>query len=101
MKKDLCQILQTQTGLSPEDYHEAKRIKAEKGGAVSDILIKKKLLTESQYLEALSVFYDIPFMPKLPLEHIDGNISQYVPIHFLKKYMMAPLADTTPHPTSP
>ncbi|OQX22073.1 MAG: type II secretion system protein GspE [Desulfobacteraceae bacterium IS3] len=101
MKKDLCQILQTQTGLSPEDYQEAKRIRAEKGGAVSDILIKKKLLTESQYLEALSVFYDIPFMPKLPLEHIDGNISQYVPIHFLKKYMLAPLADTNPHPASP
>lgn len=93
MKKDLCQILQNYGGISADDYQEAKRVKAEKGGTIGDILIKKKLMTETRYMEALSEFYNIPFLPKLPMERIDGSISRYVPIQFLKKYMMVPLAN--------
>jgi len=91
MKKHLFDILKETVGLSDEDLQEVIRTKAEKGGNTLEILIKKKIATETQILEALSIRYDIPFWPKLPLNHIAANISQDVPIHFLKKYFMVPL----------
>lgn len=42
-------------------------------------------------LEALSIQYDIPFWPKLPLNNIGTDITHNVPMQFLKKYFMVPL----------
>ncbi len=71
---------------------EAVITKAEKGGKLSDILIRKKVTTETRILEAFSKLYDIPFWPKLPLESIENPLTRDVPIQFLKKCCMVPLA---------
>ena len=87
----LSDILKDNFGISEEDLSEAQKIKCEKGGAFGEILIRKNLITETQLLEALSIQYDIPFRPELPLNNFKADFTQHVPIQFLKKYTMVPL----------
>lgn len=88
----LGEILTEQSGLSEEDFREALRIRREKGGNLADILTKKKLLTETQYLEALSLLYGIPFWPRLPLERMEPDGTARIPLPFLKRHFLVPLA---------
>ncbi len=92
MKQNLASILEKDFGVSREDYLEARQLQAEKGGNLRDILIKRKLITEDRLLEALSLQYEIPYWPTLPLDSIEAGFTQNVPIQFLKKYLMVPLA---------
>jgi len=91
MKKSLAHILESTWGVSKEDFIEARRIKAEKGGPTGEALVEKKVITEKQLLEALSIQYDIPFRPELPLENFSIDFTRQVPIQFLKKYTLVPL----------
>jgi general secretion pathway protein E len=91
MQKKLFQIFRENLNISEEDLEEAKRIKTEKGGDFGEILVTKKMITERQLLEALSIQYDIPFWPELPLEKNKTDFTDHVPIQFLKKYIMVPL----------
>ena len=95
MQKPLTQILKETFGVSEEDLNEAQKIKTEKGGSFGDILVAKKNITEKQLLEALSIQYDIPFWPDLPLENFKTDFTSQVPIQFLKKYAMVPLISAT------
>ncbi len=94
MNKHFSDLLISTTGISEADIQEAQRIQVEKGGRIGEILVKKEIITESQLLEALSLEYDIPFWPKLPMEPIGADTTQDVPIHFLKKHLMAPLTSS-------
>jgi hypothetical protein len=60
MQRNLSQIFRENLNISEEDLKEAHRIKAEKGGDFGEILVTKKMITERQLLEALSIQYDIP-----------------------------------------
>jgi len=90
-KKNLTGILKETAGLAEEDLREAEKLKMEKGVRLSEALLQKKIVTESQLLEAFSLQYSIPFWPYLPINNIAGEFTQKVPIQFLKKYVMAPL----------
>jgi general secretion pathway protein E len=87
----LSQILADQYGLSEEVLAEARRIQAEKGGSVGSILVQQKSISEDQLLAALGRQYGIPFWPKLPLDNIESDLVDTVPIQFLKKFAMVPL----------
>lgn len=91
MINHLSNILIETFGVPFEEVKSAQRTQREKGGRTEEILIQKKSITENQLLEALSVLYEIPFWPDLPLENISPDCTRYVPIHFLKKYTMVPL----------
>lgn len=91
IQKSLSQILRDKFGVSEEELLEANDIGKEKGGRTGEILLQKKIISEKQLLEALSVQYDIPFWPDLPLNNIGNSFTQRVPIQFLKKYAMVPL----------
>jgi general secretion pathway protein E len=91
MQKKLFQIFRENLNISEEDLEEAKRIKTEKGGDFGEILVTKKMITERQLLEALSIQYDIPFWPELSFEKYKTDFTDHVPIQFLKKYIMVPL----------
>jgi len=91
MKKHLSQILKENFGISKEDYSDAKKLKKEQNTGIGEILVKKKIITETQLLEALSIQYDIPFLPKLSVDDIRNDFTKHVPIQFLKKYLMVPL----------
>ncbi len=75
---------------------EARRIKEEKGGRIGDILVQQKNISETQLLEALSTQYDLPYWPILPLDSIESEFIEKVPIQFLKKYLMVPLEYENP-----
>ena len=63
---------------------------------MGDTLVRKNLITELQYLEALSTFYHIPFQPNLTLEGSDTTFTETIPIQFLRKYQMVPIAPEIP-----
>jgi len=92
MIKHLSQILHDNFNISREALDEAQKIKIEKGEKTGEFLLKKKIITESQLLEALSIQYNIPFQPDLPLENIGQDITGQIPIQFLKKHVMVPLS---------
>jgi general secretion pathway protein E len=91
MKQELLNILSEQTPISAEDFEEAWRIKSEKGGFIGEVLIKKKLVTEPQLMEALARLYGIEFWKQLPTERMDSRFTGIVPIQFLKRYFIVPL----------
>ncbi|MEJ2657785.1 MAG: type II secretion system ATPase GspE [Desulfobacterales bacterium] len=95
MQKNLSQILKDRFNVSEEDLEEAQRLNTEKGTGFAEILVSKKMITERQLLEALSVQYDIPFWPELPVEKCQTDFTSHVPIQFLKKYIMVPLISKT------
>jgi general secretion pathway protein E len=96
MQKHFTQILKDTFEVSEEDLKEAQSIKSEKGVDFGEILVAKKVITERQLLEALSIQYDIPFWPELPLEKFRTDFTDHVPIQFLKKYNMVPLIKGDP-----
>jgi general secretion pathway protein E len=98
MTKPLSQILSETAGISDADLDDAVKTQSEKGGAIGEILVKRKVISEAQLLEALSIQYDIPFWPKLPMDHIGTELTQQVSIQFLKKYCMVPLAPNGENP---
>jgi general secretion pathway protein E len=98
MQKNLPQIFKEHLNISEEDLKEAQRIKAEKGGDFGQILVSKKMITERQLLEALSIQYDMPFWSELPLEKYKTDFTDHVPIQFLKRYIMVPLISETQPP---
>ena len=100
MLRHLSNILKDNFGISEDDLSEAQKIKCEKGGAFGEILIRKNLITETQLLEALSIQYDIPFRPELPLDNFKADFTRHVPIQFLKKHSMV-LLERNNHATSP
>jgi general secretion pathway protein E len=91
MNKDLIQILEQNFGLTPEVLQEARRLGKEKGLELAEALIQKKLISESQLLQALSIQYDIPFWPELPIDNVGSEAAQKVSLQFLKKHFMIPL----------
>lgn len=93
MSKSLLQILKDRTLVSEEDIKEVQKTINEKGGNTGEILVNKKIITEAQLLEALSVLYDIPFWHELPVNHINNDFTRKVSIQFLKKYVMVPLTN--------
>jgi len=95
MQKHLTQILKETFDVSGEDLKEAQKVKTEKGSRLGEILVAKKIITEKQLLEALSIQYNIPFWPDLPLENFKTDFTSQVPIQFLKKYAMVPLISDT------
>ena len=91
MTKSFSHILKDNFGLSDEIINEIYKQKNEKDENIGEILLKKKIITEPQLLEALSIYYNIPFWHNLSFEKFGIDFTQHVPIQFLKKHVMVPL----------
>ncbi len=78
-------------GVSAQTVSELRTAATKKGLRLRDLLIEKKILTETQLLRVLSEQYRIPFQPDIPLENLDNGFTQKLPIRFLKHYAMIPL----------
>ena len=93
MIKNLRDTLQHTLQLSEETLQDAEQVKAEKGGTLGEILVRKKIIDEAQLLQAFSAHYDLPFWQDLPLDNISHQFIDQVSIQFLKRYLMVPLED--------
>ncbi|MFW5937053.1 MAG: hypothetical protein ACOCS6_03260, partial [Desulfosalsimonas sp.] len=91
MKQRLSDILSRDFGVDEDELAEARRMRAEQNIPISEILLKKKIISEDQLMKAYASLYDLPFWPKLPLENLDTEFARKVPIQFLKKYAMVPV----------
>ncbi|MCP4682353.1 MAG: hypothetical protein GY864_08455, partial [Desulfobacterales bacterium] len=91
MKNRLPNILMDRFDISEEAYSKAMEAHQETGQSIGDILIENDVISEKQLLEAKSIQYGIPFLPYLPMAHINTNLSRNVTIGFLKKNIMVPM----------
>ncbi|HLG20181.1 MAG TPA: type II secretion system ATPase GspE [Bdellovibrionota bacterium] len=90
---DLREILLTTTKLTREQLDEA--LAAERDAAntemIGDILVRKKLITEDDLLNALSLQLGIPVDRQLTVEEVAQELIAKVPINFAKKHGIVPL----------
>jgi general secretion pathway protein E len=91
MRTNLAEILVDHHDLNEDALAEARRIREDKGGRIGEILVQQKNISEKQLLEALSIQFDLPYWPQLPLESVESEFTDKIPIQFLKKYNMVHL----------
>ena len=73
MRANLAEILVDQYDLNEDTLAEARRQREDKGGRIGEILVQQNNITEKQLLEALSIQYDLPYWPTLPLENTESR----------------------------
>jgi general secretion pathway protein E len=86
------EILREACDLSEESISEALRTQEEKGGRIGEILIQKGAITEADLLKALGIQFGLRALPAIATEEMDISFAQVIPIQFLKKYRMVPVA---------
>ena len=89
--KRLPQIICEEFDVPEEEILQARNLVQEKGGRLGDVLISKKIITERQLQQVLSLQYDIPFQEHLDLENLNTDFADTVPIQFLKRHLIVPL----------
>lgn len=87
----LGEILQDAFGLAPESIEAALAIQRERGGRIGEILIQLRKISEDDLLSARSQQCGIEVVYSLPAD-ADPFFVDRVPIGFLKKFKMIPLA---------
>ncbi len=91
MTRSLEEIIKSKYGVSDEDFADVIRRHDESHGSMSEVLLSRKIVSETQLLDALSEQYEIPFWPELPLESFGEDRTRSAPIGFLKRHAMVPL----------
>ncbi len=86
------EILKGISSLSDESLAEALQVQKEKGGKIGEILIQKGAIAEADLLKALGIQLGLPVQPAISIEDMDMSFTQHIPIQFLKKYRMIPVA---------
>jgi general secretion pathway protein E len=89
--RQIEEILLETTELNLERLDRAKEILAEKGGRLGDILLQMKVIQEIDLAKALSQLLSLDYITSLPAD-INTDFTDQVPIQFLKKFRMIPLA---------
>jgi general secretion pathway protein E len=87
----LGEILSEICGLPENQLRQALEIQQEKGGRLGEILVRRKVITEADLLNALSVQWDLPVSMTLPFEDLDTAFTHRTPIQFLKKFKLVPV----------
>ncbi|MHB8808841.1 MAG: GspE/PulE/PilB domain-containing protein, partial [Desulfobulbaceae bacterium] len=89
--KTLGQVLVESYGVLPEVVAQGLAIQEEKGGRLGEILVQQKHLSSSDLLKARSTQCGLELMLELPVDS-DPFFTPRVPIHYLKKFKMIPVA---------
>jgi len=87
----LGEILQETFGVTAESIKGALTVQREKGGRVGEILIQQRKITDSDLLSARSLQCGLEIVNTLP-NNLEPFFTQRVPIGFLKKFKMIPVA---------
>ena len=85
------EILLELSELNQESLDRGLEIQQEKGGRIGEILLHQKAIQEVDLARGLSAQLDLEFISSLPSD-INTDFTDRVPIHFLKKFRMIPLA---------
>ncbi len=98
MKNSLAHILSERFGISEQELEDAKKSSKQKGSTLSEALLRSKSLSETDYLKALSISYDLPYWQDLPISNAPADFTEKVGIQFLKKFTLAPIFIAPPQP---
>ena len=101
MQAPILEDIQAHYQIDGETLAEVAKIRTEKGEALGDILLRRKILTENQLMEAQSRIYGLPFWSELPLENFSTTFTEKVTIQFLKRHLMVPLLVEPADPSTP
>ncbi len=85
-------LLEKKTAFSKENLEKLRVACLKDRLRMMDALLETKLVQENDLLEALSLIYDIPFVPTLPFETARDGWTARISRQFLKKCNMVPLA---------
>ncbi|MGH7791200.1 MAG: type II secretion system protein GspE, partial [Thermodesulfobacteriota bacterium] len=61
------------------------------GERLEETLLKSKVLTDKEVLEALSDFYGVPYVHSISEKDIDPELVKILPISFAKRFRLIPL----------
>jgi len=86
------EILKRICSLSEETLVEALKIQEEKGGSIGEILIQNGAIAEADLLKAFGIQFGLPLWSTISIEDMDTTFTQQIPIQFLKRYKMVPVA---------
>ena len=89
--RHLGEILREAYGVSEEALDAALVVQRGKGGRIGEILVQQRKISENDLLGARSLQCGLEIVHTLPSD-IDPFFVQHVPIGFLKKFKMIPVA---------
>lgn len=78
-------------GVDPETLAEAHSPKSKSHAGFFDYLIRKKAIDEVRLLHLAAEHFSIPYWADLPMERINIDFTQTIPIAYLKKHKMVPV----------
>ena len=87
----LGEVLRQSFGVAEEAIEAALAVQREKGGRIGEILIQQRRITENDLLSARSLQCGMDIVSTLPVP-LDPFFVVKVPIGFLKKFKMIPVA---------
>ena len=87
----LGEVLRQSFGVAEEAIEAALAVQREKGGRIGEILIQQRKIKENDLLAARSIQCGLDIVQTLPV-HLDPFFVPKVPIGFLKKFKMIPVA---------
>jgi len=77
--------------LTPEAVEQARALQRTEGGRLGEILIKMRVVTEEDVLNALGRQLGMAFMPELKADEVDADLASIVPIGFAKQHRVLPI----------
>ncbi len=78
-------------GVVPDILAETHKEKGNHGAGFFDLLIRKKAIGETHLLKIIAEHFGLSFWPELPMESINIDFTQSIPIQYLKKHRIVPL----------
>ncbi len=92
--KSLGQILVDSETISAQELEEALEAQKEKGQDVKlgEVLVEKDLVSEEDMLKALAQQLDLPYYDRLPINDIDSELVDNIPIQFCRDNKILPIA---------
>ncbi len=90
-RKALGEILVERGKLLPAQLDEGLVAQGLEGGALGDVLVRMRVVSEDDALAALAEHLGIGFAADLKTEQIDGDLVARVPIGFAKQHRLMPL----------
>jgi type IV pilus assembly protein PilB len=89
-KKRIGAVLLERGAITPEQLDYALKLQAETGRRLGDILIKEKIISEGDLIEAISVKLKIPRLDLTDLV-IDAHVLRLVPAEMAKRLQILPV----------
>jgi general secretion pathway protein E len=87
---DLADVLVQHTRLEPSQLEEARRIQAETGRRLAEVVVDQGWLGEDEVIEALAAQLALPVRREIDPDAIDGELLARVPIGFAKSHGLLP-----------